>query len=141
MSLLEEAELETARAFRSNVEDLALAELQRLGEQRELLQGELVEINESIKRVKTVLRATVGSPTKQKPKRKQSEFSMSQDRESEIVQWLTGNKDEITTKMVSEQFPGWSESYANMAVKFLRETGVLRQSAVVGSQRIYRSLI
>lgn len=142
MSLLE-AEAQTMGAFKSNVEDLALEELQRLDLLRLDLQAQLDGVLNEIKAVKTILRAAGGptSPSKPKPKKKQTPFSMSEERESALIQWLSGNEDEITSKTAAAQFPEWSDSYVNMALKELRDTGVLRLAATSGSMNIYRSML
>ena len=141
MSLLEH-EAQTLSAFKSNVEDLALVELNRLEAEQKVLSEALASVHDSIKSVKAVLRGVTVNGHKPKLKSKaQVPFSMSQDREGEVIRWLTGNKDEITSRTIKVQFPGWSESYCNMTLKFLRETGVLRLSGTAGSMNIYRSLI
>lgn len=142
MSLLE-GEAQTMAAFKSNVEDLALEELTRLDSLQLDLQAKLAAVQGEIKAVKAILKATSGghAAPKPKPKKKQVPFSMSEEREAALIQWLTGNTDEITSKTAATQFPEWSDSYVNMALKELRETGVLRLAATSGSMNIYRSLL
>jgi DUF4097 and DUF4098 domain-containing protein YvlB len=147
MSLLE-AEAQTASAFKSSVEDLALEELSRLDLRQLDLQGRLAVVQDEIKAVKAILKATSSSRARPKPKQKKKEaskagnpFKMSEEREVEWVRWLTGNRAEITSKTAAAQFPEWSESYVNMALKDSREQGVLRLAATSGSMNIYRSML
>jgi hypothetical protein len=137
-------EVQALDAFKSNVEDLALEELARLDAEREKLEKELGQVKDAIKSVRAVLTAARPASPKHlaKPKaKKQVPFSMSEEREGELVRWLTGNTDEITSKTAKVQFPDWSDSYVNMALKELRETGVLRLAATSGSMNIYRSMV
>jgi hypothetical protein len=132
-------------AFKANVEDLALDELRRLEADRKSLAEQLEAVTEQIKSVKAVLRAIhpgAKSGPKPKPKAATTPFSMSEEREGEFMRWLTeiGPEVDVTARKVYERF-GWSESYCNMAVKMLREQGVLRLSATAGSTRIYRSML
>lgn len=143
MTMTEEAEAQSQSAFKSSVEDLALEELTRLQDERKIIADQLTEVDGAIKTVKAILRAaTVGGTPGPKPKKQPtSAFSMSEEREGEIIRWLTGNEDEITSKTVKAKFSGWSDSYCNMALKWLRETGVIRLAATAGSMNIYRSMI
>jgi hypothetical protein len=139
---LKEAE-GTLSAFKSDVEDLALAELSRLDDLRQALESNLSAVNADIKALKSVLRAINPTPVKKKkePSKAGIPFVMSADREAEFCAWIAGREDEITSRTMREQFPTWSPSYCNMALKMMRETGILRLSATTGGQHIYRSLI
>ena len=143
MSLLEEGTSRTRGVFKQSVEDLALEELQRLDMIQLDLQGRLAVVQDEIKAVKAILRATAPPkpPKKKEPSKAGVPFKLSEDREAEIIPWLTGNRDEITSRSTREQFPSWSGSYVNMALKYLREEGVLRLAATSGGQNIYRSLV
>jgi hypothetical protein len=131
----------TLNAFKADVEDLALAELSRLDELRQALESNLSAVNGDIKALKAVLRAVNPPQAKKEPSKAGVPFVMSEDREREVYAWLAGREDEITSKTMRAQFPTWSPSYCNMALKMLRETGVLRLSATTGGQHIYRSLV
>lgn len=139
---LQEHEAQALASFKSNVEDLALEELARLEVERDQLVSALSDVNAAIKSVRAVLLATRPRPSKQQTKKQPSKagdsFKMSLDREVAITDWLHGNEDEITSKTVQAQFPEWSGSYVNMALKQLRDDGVLRLAAMAGSMRIYR---
>jgi hypothetical protein len=130
-------------SFKSSVEDLALEELGRLEETRQGLEQDLSNIVSEIKAIKAVLRAVNPTPVaKKKEPKKQVPFAMSEERESEAVQWITSlGESEITSKMMREQFPDWSDSYVNSALKEFRDQGVLRLSATSGSMNVYRSLL
>lgn len=140
MSLLEH-EAQTLNAFKSNVEDLALEELTRLEAERVALDEALTSVKDAIKSVRAVLSAARPPQAKKKePSKAGAPFKMSLDREVAITDWLRGNEDEITSKTVQAQFPEWSGSYVNMALKQLRDDGVLRLAAMAGSMRIYRAM-
>jgi ribosomal protein S25 len=128
--------------FKTSVEDLALEELTRLSELREVQESDLANTIAEIKSIKSVLRAvTPQAPKKKKEASKAgTPFVMSAERTAEVHQWLTGNENEITSRAMRDKFP-WSGSYCNMALKMLRETGVIRLSATVNGTNIYRSLI
>jgi small-conductance mechanosensitive channel len=130
-------------SFKSAVEDLALGQLAQLDGRRRHLQEQSNEVQEEIKAVKKILQA-IGN-AKPQPKRVSKktvdDFHMSVEREAEMIRWLTGNEDEITSRSARVQFPAWADSYVNMALKMLRDTGVIRLSAQSGGKNIYRSLL
>jgi hypothetical protein len=141
MSLLEH-EAQTLQAFKSNVEDLALEELSRLETERVAMEEALASVKESIKSVRAVLAAARPPQAKKKAAAKAvTPFKFSDERESLIIRWLTGNTDEITSASTRDRFPNWSGSYVNMALKHLREEGVLRLAATSGGANVYRSLL
>lgn len=142
MSLLEH-EAQTLASFKSNVEDLALAELQRLELERVALDEALASVRDAIKSVKAVLSAAQPpKPTKKKEASKAgAPFKLSAEREAEVMAYLAGHEEEITSTSMRAAFPNWSGSYVNMVLKHLREDGVVRLAATSGSMNIYRSLV
>jgi hypothetical protein len=148
MSIKEQAK--ALDVFKTSVEDLAVEQLLRLEEERTMVSAALGSLNEQIKQVSSILRSVNGKNpgTKQKAKRERkrkqyaSDFAMGQERETEMINWLTGNKgNEITIREVQAQFPNWSSSYCNMSLKMLRETGVIRLAATSGATNVYRTLL
>lgn len=135
---------ETERVFRSSIEDLALAELTRLTEAKDELEGKLAEINESIRQVRAVLRVTTATKpgpkgARKRPSQSGQAFRLSAERQEEIEQYLANiNGAEITATKLNEALPHWSASYCNMALKRLREDGVLRLSAMAGTQKVFK---
>lgn len=140
-----EAESQTSQAFQQSVEDLALEELQRLQLEREQIQAQLNTLDSQMRTVKSVLKAALnghGKPGQPKGKKKQSPFSMSEERTAEMVSWVTSlsEEQEITTAVVQRAFPGWSNSYCGQALKVMREQGHLRLAATSGQAHVYRRL-
>lgn len=126
--------------FKTSVEDLALDELSRLQGELAVLNAALTENRAAMKAVRTILAATRPASLKQAKKaKKQSSFSISGERYAVVVAWLDGYEGELTAKMLYEH-TGWSSSYCNMVMKFLREQGTIRLAATSGSQHIYRSM-
>jgi hypothetical protein len=144
MTLLEH-EARTLDTFKAGVEDLALENLGRLEAERVELEKALASVKDSIRLVRSVLAAARPDAKKQKaakPK-KQGTFVMSEERETEAIQWFTevGPEFEITSARMRDRFPNWSGSYVNMTLKELRDTGVLRLAATSGGANVYRSLL
>lgn len=142
MSLLEH-EAQTLASFKSNIEDLALEELSRLETERVALDEALASVRESIKSVRAVLSAARPPQAKKKkePSKAGAPFKLSEEREVEVIRWLTGNTDEITSRTARAQFPNWSASYVNMVLKHMREQSLLRLAATSGGMNVYRSLL
>lgn len=139
-----EADAQTSQAFKSSVEDLALEELSRLTDEATKLRAAQHNIQEEIKAVKAILRASTGKSnpgTKPGTKKKQSPFSMSDERIEAFETWIRTTDGEITSRAVRAAFPNWSDSYCNSALKEFRERGILRLSATSGGMNIYRSLL
>lgn len=138
---------QTLSAFRSNVEDLALAEVNRLDARRIELTTELDAVLYQLKAVRAVLRASQngngGRPKGSKNRKSQAaaKFTLSPDRAAEIMPWLTGNNEEITSTTLRAKFPSWSGSYCNMVLKHLREENVVRLSGTSGQSNVYRSMV
>jgi hypothetical protein len=147
MTLLEhEAEPEAVSAFKTQVTDLATEQLVKLEAEQQRLATELASVVDQIKSVRAVLRATNysnGSKPGPKPRGSQAglKFNLSEERRTELMAWLKDNTDEITSTTVRAKFPNWSGSYCNMALKSLREEGLIRKSAQTGSLVIYRSMV
>lgn len=141
MSLLEHAA--QLQAFRSNVEDLALAEITILEERQKQLTTELESVLYQLKSVRAVLRAsTNGSGPKPKAKPKPSQpFKLTGEREVAVMAFLEGNEDEITSRSFKAQFPAWSTAYCNSVLKHLRDEGTIRLSGTSGQMNIYRSMV
>ncbi len=137
-------EVGTLGAFKATVAELAEKELTLLEGQQVYLAEQLAEVNEQIKSVRSVLRATNGSSNSgpKKQKKGQTPFRLGGERLEAMNTWLDGLgiDVEITSKLVGEQFPEWSESYCNMSLKWMREEGHLRLAATSGGAYIYRRL-
>lgn len=142
ISELQEAQAQTVQAFKSNVEDLALEELSRLEIDREDLQARLALVTDSIKQVKSVLQATrpkdAPAPRKRNPDRG---TMIGPDAKAEVLAWVKGmNGDEITAAKLRAQFPNRSGSFANIALKQLRDEGLIRLAGKSGATYLYRAL-
>lgn len=146
MSTIQEHEAQALQAFQSSVEDLARAELDRLEAERVELEESLKIVRNALRAVKATLAATLpkvkASKNGSKPK-KGAPFAPSGTAEADFRLWLDKQpqKADLTTKMLfDDPTTSWSQSYCNMLMKWGRENGLLRQSAVSGSTRIYRKL-
>lgn len=141
MSELLEAEEQTMAAFKSSVEDLALAELQRLEEERERINLQLDGVKASIREVKNVLLAT--RPKAEKPAKKTTRTTPRLGPESvaEALAWINEQEGEFTAAKMREAFPKKNNSWANVVLKQMREDGHVRLAGQSGPTMIYRAMV
>lgn len=141
------ADEQTLTAFRSSVESIALAEIDQLEARRVALTTELDDVLYQLKTVRAVLRASNngngGRPKGSKNRKSQAgkSFTISPERSAEIMPWLEGNNEEITSSTLRAKFPSWSGSYCNMVLKQLREENIVRLSGTAGQSNVYRSMV
>jgi coenzyme F420-reducing hydrogenase beta subunit len=142
MSLLE-AEEQTMSAFKSSVEDLALAELSRLEEEREALNVQLEALKDSIRSVKAVLAAAQPKQEGAKRKKKERPGPRASERSVlEAIDWINGLPvgEEFTAAKMREAFPTKNNSWANVVLKQLRDDGLVRLAGQSGPTMIYKAL-
>jgi Fic family protein len=134
-------ESNVSASFVSNVEELALEELTKLDQIRAMLQGELSQVHDEIKAVKSVLKVIHPKQTKLPAKKSGGRVSrLSDENRALATEFLRDNEDEITAASFQAKF-GWSQSTANRALVDMRELGFLRLAGRKGTKHIYRSLV
>jgi hypothetical protein len=116
----------TVQAFRSNVLDLALEELQRLEGDRAVLQSKLDEVHEQTKAVKAVLRAVNPAPLKATKKKASGKGVPSEERLAQVLAVINEHPNEDITVRFLLEHVAMSDSGMNMVAKELRDRGQIR---------------
>ena len=141
-----EAEAQTRSAFKSQIEDLALVEVERLSREEETLASALQSVRSELTAARRVLGAVTPAPPKPEKKDKAAAGKtahLSNHRREQALAWITNNVSEFNVKDAAAALE-WSESQAATALILFREEGLVRLSRMGGSTnstKFYRSMV
>lgn len=129
--------------FRVSVAALAQDQEERLTKRLAEIDKERGELATELHHVRRVLKEVrpQEKPAKKKGTGTKATFEMSAERETQAVAWFNEDPEaEYTATKLRDHF-GWSGSYCNLSLNWLRERGYVRLAATVGQTHIYRVVI